>query len=62
VEFVAVIAGLFRNHQVNIIPRPGENPVQARHRVLNVVKDSSVQLLLQMREPDSVKVTWSRRG
>lgn len=61
VEFVAVMATLFRSHRVEPISRPGETLVQAQQRVLNVVKDSSVQLLLQMRDPDSVRVAWRRR-
>lgn len=62
VEFVAVMATLFRNHRVQPIARPGETQGQARRRVLGVVKDSNVELLLQMRDPDSVTVAWSRRS
>lgn len=61
VEFVATIAALFRNHRVQPVPRSGETLDQARSRVLDVVKDSNVELLLQMRDPNSVAVTWSPR-
>lgn len=61
VEFVATMAALFRNHRVQPVTRKGETLDEARNRVLNVVKDSSVELLLQMRIPHSVAVTWSRR-
>lgn len=61
VEFVATMATLFRNHTVRPIPREGETLDTARERVLRVVKDSSVQLLLQMRNLSSVAVTWTRR-
>ena len=61
VEFVATMATLFRSHRVDPVPRKEETLDQARHRVLEVVKDTRMQLLLQMRDPDSVAVTWSRR-
>jgi len=61
VEFVATMATLFRNYRVQPIAKQGETLDVARKRVLEVVKDSSVQLLLQMRDPESVAVTWSRR-
>ncbi len=60
VEFVATMATLFRNHRVDPVPGYGETLDQARHRVLDVVKDTRMQLLLQMRDPNSVAVTWSR--
>ena len=61
VEFVATMATLFRNHRVQPVPRKGETLDQARERVSDVVKDTRMQLLLQMRDPNSVAVTWSRR-
>ncbi len=62
VEFVAVMAALFRNHRVEPVPQAGETLSEARQRVLEVVKDSNVELLLQMRDPNNVKVKWRRRG
>lgn len=61
VEFVATMAALFRTHRVQPVPRKGETLDQARTRVLDVVKDTGMQLLLNMRDPNSVAVTWSRR-
>ena len=61
VEFVATMATLFRRHRVQPVPKEGETLDQARIRVLDVVKDTRMQLLLQMRDPNSVAVTWSRR-
>jgi len=46
---------------VQPVARMGETLDEARNRVLNVVKDGSLELLLQMRDPNSVAVTWSRR-
>lgn len=61
VEFVAVLAALFRNHVAEPVPRPGESDQAARQRTLREVEDSSVRLLLQMRHPDSVAVRWRER-
>lgn len=61
VEFVATMAALFRDYRVMPVAKKGETPDGARRRVLGVVKDSNVELLLQMRDPDSVAVTWSRK-
>ena len=60
VESVATMARLFYSHRVSPIAKPNETVVQAQERVLKVVKDSNVQLLLQMRNPDSVAVRWTR--
>lgn len=62
VEFVATVATLFRQHRVQpVVKAGGETLDQAREKVLNVVKDSNVELLLQMRDPHSVAVSWIRR-
>lgn len=61
VEFVATMAALFRNFRADPVLRAGETPAIARKRVLDVVKNSNVELLLQMRDPDSVSVRWTSR-
>ena len=61
VEFVATMAALFRGHRVQPVPQSGETLAQARTRVLNVVKDTRMQLLLNMRDPSSVAVSWRQR-
>ena len=61
VEFVATMAALFRNHRAEPVSLFRETPDAARQRVLEVVKDSNVELLLQMRNPESVSVKWSSR-
>ena len=61
VEFVATVAALFRNHRANPVPHEGETLGQARARTLDVVKDTRMYLLLNMRNPNSVAVSWSRR-
>ena len=61
VEFVATMAAVFRNFCGEPVQKVGETPAAANKRVLDVVKDSSVELLLQMRNADSASVMWSRR-
>ncbi len=61
VEFVAVIAFLFRQHRVRPATLGGESPEAATERVLRTVNDSEVGITLQMRKPKSVSVIWSRR-
>lgn len=59
VEFVAVIARLFRTHRAHPVPRAGENADSARQRAADVVKDSHMTFLLQMRDPSRVALSWS---
>lgn len=61
VEFVATLVVLLTNHVAEPATRTGESLEDARTRVLAVVKDSNVKLLLQMRDPRSVSVTWRER-
>lgn len=61
VEFVAVIANLFRGHRVLPERRAGESEAQARRRVIEAVNDSTVKMLLQMKNPASVAVRWTKR-
>ena len=61
VEFVAVMAALFRNFRAAPVPKAGESSAAARKRVLDVVKDSNVELLLQMPDPDSISMKWTSR-
>ena len=58
VEFVAVLACLFRNHRVSIVLRPGEEFPEARMRVLATAEDCEQGLLLRMRSADQVRLSW----
>ncbi|KAL8955419.1 MAG: hypothetical protein Q9183_006656, partial [Haloplaca sp. 2 TL-2023] len=55
VEFVATMAALFKNHRAQPVTKANEGLDEARKRVLSVVKDSNVELLLQMRRPEDVR-------
>lgn len=58
VEFVAVIAALLRTHHVKPIVHFGEGADHARQRILDMVNDSNMGFLLQIRNPTSVSVDW----
>lgn len=62
VEFVAAIAGLFREWRVDPIQQRGETLESARARVLELIdKDSAQVLLLQMLHPERAPLIWRRR-
>ena len=61
VEFVAVIATLFRRHRVLPERMLGESEEGAQRRVLETVDDGAVKMLLQMKDPSRVGVRWMRR-
>ncbi|KAK2611481.1 hypothetical protein N8I77_004817 [Diaporthe amygdali] len=63
VEFVAAVATLLRDWQVDPVPLDGgESPESARNRVLDLIKnDSGPVLLLQMLHPERASLTWTKR-
>ncbi|KAI9148023.1 Phomenoic acid biosynthesis cluster cytochrome P450 monooxygenase [Paramyrothecium foliicola] len=62
VEFVAVMASLFRDWRVSPVLMGGETTETAQKRILNQIEfDSSPVLLLQMRNPERSPLVWSRR-
>ncbi|KAI1760081.1 cytochrome P450 [Hypoxylon sp. FL1150] len=62
VEFVATMAGLFRDWRVEPIQRRGERIEDARARVLELIlKDSAQVLLLQMLHPERAPLAWKKR-
>lgn len=58
VEFVAVMAALFRTHRVRPVLREGETEAHARERVQIIVEDSAVRMTLQIKDPGRVRVRW----
>lgn len=66
VEFVAVMAALFRGWRVRpqLITKGNgetESEDEAKARVMGVVEDSRVTITLQMRRPERVGLIWGRR-
>ena len=62
VEFVAIMATLFRENRVEPVPHANESMECARARTLVTVKDSGMILLLQMLKPERIGLRWVRRG
>ena len=60
VEHVAAMAALLRDHRADPVPLSGESVDDTRRRALGVVKDSTLGLLIEMKNPRSVGVRWSK--
>jgi cytochrome P450 len=62
VEFVATMAGLFRDWSVEAVPLDGETQEMAMKRVRKLVEEDTGQvLLLQMLHPERAPLVWKRR-
>ncbi|KAA8612564.1 CypX Cytochrome P450 [Pyrenophora tritici-repentis] len=61
VEFVAVIATLFRKCTAQPIVKKGESMQQAKQRLLDLTQDSQAGLTLQMNRPKEVSLKWTKR-
>ncbi|KAK2029011.1 cytochrome P450 [Colletotrichum zoysiae] len=61
VEFVTVVATLFRRCTVEPARRAGESAEGARRRLLDLTRDSQPIVTLQMKRPDEVRLRWTRR-
>lgn len=60
VEFVAVLAALFKEHRVHPLLQEGEDVESGRKRALAVCEDSEHVLLLRMRDGDSIRLVWEQ--
>ncbi len=60
VEFVAVLARLFRDHRVEILREGKETFDEARKRALATTEDCDMELLLRMRNADKTRLVWKR--
>lgn len=60
VEFVAVLACIFRDYRMRIVPTPNEDWTQAKGRALATTEDCDLGLLLRMRVADQVRITCER--
>ncbi|CAG8984109.1 hypothetical protein HYALB_00006210 [Hymenoscyphus albidus] len=58
VEFVAVIARLFRKHHLKVAALPGKSDKMVRERTRRVLADSSVKLTLSMNDSTRVRFIW----
>jgi cytochrome P450 len=61
VEFVAVIATLFKFCRAEVVLREGETGEQARVRLEKLMQESQPRLTLQMQNPEDVVLRWATR-
>lgn len=61
VEFVAVIATLFRSCTVEVVCQPGESVEEARQRLVKAMQESQPRLTLQIEKPDDIVLRWVKR-
>lgn len=61
-EFVTVIATLFRRCKASPKLKDGEDIEEARRRLLGCMEDSQAGLTLQMTKPQDVDIRWERRA
>jgi cytochrome P450 len=61
VEFVAVIAHLFRRHHVKAIMEPGETMQAMKKRIFEVLDDSSLAVTIKINHPEKVQLVWESK-
>lgn len=63
VEFVAVLAGLFRQYRVRPVLKNEEGEADGKMALVRMVDDSAISAItLQMLEPRSRSLRWERQG
>ena len=63
VEFVAVLAGLFREYSVRPVLMDGEDDADGRRELARMVDNSAISAItLQMLEPRSRALRWERQS
>lgn len=61
VEFVAVVAHLFRRHRVKAVLEPGETMEAVKKRIYGVLEDSALEVTTKMNHPEKVRLVWEER-
>jgi hypothetical protein len=61
VEFVAVMATIFKTCNLEPVLQDGESMKDASARLLALTQDSMVMLTLQMNKPHEVNLRWKQR-
>jgi hypothetical protein len=62
VEFVTVIATLFRRCTAEPASEQADDKREARHQLLALMQDSQPVLTLQMNRPNNVYLSWKGRA
>lgn len=58
VEFVALFATLFRNARCEAIREEGKTEGQAKAKLDNLLKESTMVATMQVKDPKRVKLRW----
>ena len=61
VEFVAVIAHLFRRHRVKAMWALTETQETVKKRIFETLEDSGLEVTVKMYHPEKVKLIWEER-
>ena len=61
VEFVSVMATIFKYYTVEPIVEKGETLDMAKEKLAGVMADSQPRLTLQVNRPQDVKLRWTKR-
>ena len=61
VEFVSVMATIFKYYTVEPIVEKGETLDMAKEKLAGVMVDSQPRLTLQVNRPQDVKLRWTKR-
>jgi cytochrome P450 len=62
VEFVAVIAHLFRKHRVKAALQPGETMEAVKRQIYDVLEDSSLEVTIKMNHSERVRLVWEEQA
>ena len=62
VEFVAVIAHLFRRHCVKAVSEPGETMEAVKKRLFEIIEDSALEVTIKMNHPEKAQLVWEERA
>ena len=61
VEFVALLATLFKTHFVHPVQKPGETQLMARERIREALEHHTFGVALQIRDPTQLVVSWTEQ-
>jgi cytochrome P450 len=61
VEFVSILATLFRKCRIEPVLESGETMKQAGERLWAVLRDCEAKLVLEMNHPEKARLRWKRR-
>lgn len=58
VEFVAIMASLFKGYRARVLPSVGETQENARRRARKEIDDSCLKITLSIKHPEKIRLVW----